>query len=51
MKTNGPLPILIAAAVTVAMLCTLIVPNGWAVWIPILAGLAVLGFVSSKFGY
>lgn len=38
---KNPIPLLVAAALTVALLSTLLVAGGWLMWVPILLALAV----------
>lgn len=38
---KNPIPFLVAAALTVAVLSTLLVQGGWLMWIPIMLALAV----------
>ena len=47
MKSN-PIMMLAAAALTVAVLSTLLVKGAWLIWIPILLALAVFAYVVGK---
>ena len=43
---SGPLPALVGGIVIVAVLATILVQDGWMIWIPVLLALAVV----SRFG-
>ena len=42
-KSNNPLPALVAGALVVAVLCTVLVKGGWLIWIPVSLALLVVG--------
>ena len=45
MKKRGSLPTLVAATLTVALVCTLAVDGGWMIWVPVLPALVVTGIL------
>jgi len=44
-KNDSPLPALAAGILIVAALCTVIVENGWVLWVPAVLALAVTASV------
>jgi hypothetical protein len=44
----SPLSLLVPAALTVTVLCTVLVRGGWLLWIPTLLALGVVGFLASS---
>jgi hypothetical protein len=42
-QSDNPLPALVASALVVAVLCTVLVQGGWLIWIPTLLALLVVG--------
>lgn len=44
-RRSSPLPMLVGGMLTVAVLCTLTVQDGWIIWIPVLAALYILAVV------
>lgn len=42
----SPMSRLVTAVLIVAVLCTLLVRGGWLIWIPVLAALAVVGYLA-----
>jgi hypothetical protein len=42
-QSDNPLPALVAGALVVAALCTVLVKDGWLIWIPTLLALLVVG--------
>lgn len=47
MKKRSPVPGVVAAILTAALLCTALVEGGWLVWLPVLLALAVVGLIGS----
>jgi hypothetical protein len=45
--SKNPIPFLVAAALTVAVLSSLLVPGGWLMWFPILLALAVAAYLAN----
>lgn len=41
----SPLSLLVTAVLVVAALCTLLTKDGWLVWVPVLAALAVVAYL------
>ena len=42
-QSSNPLPALIAGALVVAALCTVLVRGGWLIWFPVCLALLVVG--------
>jgi len=47
MKRN-PMVLVVAAVLAVAFLCTMLVKDGWMVWVPVMLALAVVGYLARE---
>ncbi len=48
-KNRGPFSAVVACVLRAATLCTLMMPDGWLVWIPVLLALATVGLACQVF--